>query len=78
MQTVSGERSGVITGAQVENVLIRGRNVLTMLQLMPGVINAGNPDSLTRSFSPNVQGDRGNTTNVTLDGMSMNDIGDNN
>jgi hypothetical protein len=77
VQTVSGERSGVITSAQVENVLIRGRNVLTLLQLMPGVTNAGNPDSLTRSFSPNVQGGRGNTTNVTLDGMAINDIGDN-
>ncbi len=36
VQTASGERSGVITSTQVENVLIRGRNVLTLLQLMPG------------------------------------------
>jgi hypothetical protein len=77
VQTVSSERSGVITSSQVENMVIRGRNVLTLLQLMPGITNPGNPDSLTRGFSPNVQGGRGNTTNVTLDGMTMNDIGDN-
>ncbi|MBL8229170.1 MAG: carboxypeptidase regulatory-like domain-containing protein [Bryobacterales bacterium] len=77
VQTVSGERSGVVTSAQVENILIRGRNVLTLLQLLPGITNPGNPDSLGRNFSPNVQGGRGNTTNVTLDGMSMSDIGNN-
>lgn len=77
VQTASAERSGVITSSQVENILIRGRNVTSLLQLLPGVVDTSDRDSIERGFSVNVQGGRGNTNNLTLDGMTMLDVGTN-
>ena len=78
VQTASSERSGVVTNTQVESLLIRGRNVLSLMQLLPGVVDASDRDAIDRGFGFNVQGGRSNTTNVTLDGMTMVDIGNNN
>ncbi len=77
VQTASAERSGVVTSAQVENVLIRGRNVTSLLQLLPGVVDTADRDSIDRGFTVNVQGGRSNTNNLTLDGMTMIDVGNN-
>ena len=75
LQTVSSERSGLITNTQVDNLLIRGRNVMSLLQLMPGVVNAQDTDTINRNWSMNVNGNRGNTTNLTLDGLSLINVG---
>ncbi|MBI3684009.1 MAG: carboxypeptidase regulatory-like domain-containing protein [Acidobacteria bacterium] len=77
VQTASSERAGVITGSQVENILIRGRNVLSLMQLLPGVVDTSDRDAIDRGLGVNVLGNRSNTTNVTLDGMSLVDIGNN-
>ena len=78
VQTASAERAGVITSSQVSSLLIRGRNVLSLMQLLPGVVDLSDRDAIDRSLGVNVQGGRNNTTNVTLDGMTMVDIGNNN
>ncbi|MBI4909597.1 MAG: carboxypeptidase regulatory-like domain-containing protein [Acidobacteria bacterium] len=77
VQTVSSERAGVVTSSQVENILIRGRNVTSLLQLLPGVVDNADRDSIDRGFTVNVQGGRNNTNNLTLDGMTMIDVGNN-
>ena len=77
VQTASAERSGVITNSQVENILIRGRNVTSLLQLLPGVVDSSDRDAIDRGFTVNVQGGRNNTNNLTLDGMTMIDVGNN-
>jgi hypothetical protein len=77
VQTASSERAGVITNTQVENILIRGRNVTSLLQLLPGVVDNSDRDSIDRGFTVNVQGGRNNTNNLTLDGMTMIDVGNN-
>ncbi len=77
VQTASAERSGVITSSQVENILIRGRNVTSLLQLLPGVVDTSDRDAIDRGFTVNVQGGRSNTNNLTVDGMSMIDVGNN-
>ena len=77
VQTASAERSGVITSSQVENILIRGRNVTSLLQLLPGVVDTSDRDAIDRGFTVNVQGGRNNTNNLTVDGMSMIDVGNN-
>ena len=77
VQTASSERSGVITNSQVENILIRGRNVTSLLQLLPGVVDTAERDAIDRGFTVNVQGGRNNTNNLTLDGMTMLDVGNN-
>jgi hypothetical protein len=79
VQTQSSEKSGVLTGSQVENLLIRGRNVTSLLQLLPGVVDTSESESLNRGFGIglSVNGGRRNTTNISVDGMATNDIGNN-
>ena len=78
VQTVSAERSGTVTNSQVENLLIRSRTVMALLQLMPGVVDQSDQDSIGRDWNINVNGNRRNTSAVSLDGMAMNAIGNNN
>jgi hypothetical protein len=78
VQTASAERAGVITGTQVENLAIIDRNVTSLLQLLPGVVDTGAADSLTNNWSINVQGNRLNTINVSLNGATLNAAGNNN
>jgi hypothetical protein len=68
----------VIDNKQVDNLLIRSRNVMSMLQLLPGVVDNTSPDAIQRDFNLNVNGNRSNTINVSLDGMAQNAIGNNN
>lgn len=77
VQTASAERSGVITNEQVENLLIKGRNVHSLLSLLPGVVDLADDDSPNRNFNIYVQGNRRNTNAFMLDGMSLNAIGNN-
>ena len=77
VQTASSERSGVVTGGQVENLLIKGRNVTSLLGLLPGVVDLADSDSPDRNFNIYVQGNRRNTNAFMLDGMSLNAIGNN-
>lgn len=77
VQTASAERAGTITSTQVDSVLIRGRNVMSLLQLLPGVVDSGQQESISRDWNVNVNGNRRNTSNVSLDGMALNAIGNN-
>jgi hypothetical protein len=77
VQTASSERSGVVTSSQVENLLIKGRNVSSLLSLLPGVVDLADSDSPDRNFNIYVQGNRRNTNAFLLDGMSLNAIGNN-
>ena len=78
VQTASAERAGIITGDQVENMAILGRNVTSLLQLLPGVVDLDTPDRLENNWNIHVQGNRNNTNNVSLDGATLNAIGNNN
>ena len=62
VQTASAEHSGVLTSAQVDNLMIKGRNIVTMLQLLPGVMDTNAPDAPDRNFAigMNINGDRRN------------------
>src|SRR5262249_1560602 len=77
VQTASAERSGTITSDQVENLLILGRNVTSLLSLLPGVVEVADNEGLNRNFNLNVQGNRNNANNVAIDGVSLNAIGNN-
>jgi len=77
VQTASSERSGTITSDQVENLLILGRNVTSLLSLLPGVVETNEPEGMERNFNLSVQGNRINTNNVAVDGVSLNAIGNN-
>ena len=75
VQTQTAERAGVLTGSQVENLAIRGRNVLSLLSLLPGVVSVSEPEALDHGWNINVLGNRRNTTNVSLDGATLNAYG---
>jgi hypothetical protein len=75
VQTASAERSGVVTNAQVNNLLISSRKVMDLLQIMPGVVNLDSSPQIDRYFYLNVQGGRQNTNNVSVDGMPVNNFG---
>ena len=77
VQTASSERAGLIASTQVDNLLIRGRNITSLLQLMPGVVDVQENESLIHNWNINAQGNRRNNNNMALDGMSINEIGNN-
>lgn len=80
VQLNSSERSGVITSSQLENLLTKGRNPMSLIGLLPGVVDRGgigDPERVDRNFDISVQGNRRNTNTVTIDGMPTNPIGNN-
>lgn len=80
VQLTSSERSGVINNSQLENLLTKGRNPMSLIGLMPGVVDRGSlgdPERIDRNFDISVQGNRRNTNTVTIDGMPTNPIGNN-
>jgi hypothetical protein len=68
VQVASSERAGVVTAKQVENIPIRGRNVASLVQLLPGVVLLGDPDALSRTFSFVAQGNNTQFNSIALDG----------
>src|SRR5262249_8411167 len=76
VQVSSGERSGVLTPAQMGALMARGRDFLSLLRVMPGVVPSGDSDAIaTRTAYPNVQGMRISYPSVTIDGITNNDLG---
>ena len=77
LQTSSSERSGVVTSHQISDLLTKSRNVMSLAQLVPGVVDtdAGSADTLTRSWNIYVQGNRGTENSLTVDGMTLNSWG---
>ncbi|MFN9457476.1 MAG: carboxypeptidase regulatory-like domain-containing protein, partial [Acidobacteriota bacterium] len=77
VQTQPAERAGVLTGSQVQNLAIRGRNVTSLVSLLPGVVDLDDSENLSVNWNFNVQGNRRNTNNLTIDGATVNAIGNN-
>ncbi|MEN6534813.1 MAG: carboxypeptidase regulatory-like domain-containing protein, partial [Bryobacteraceae bacterium] len=76
VQTASSERSGVVTSNQVEDLLTKSRNVMSLLALLPGVVDTTpDADSLARGWNLYVQGNRNNTNSMSVDGMVLNSWG---
>jgi hypothetical protein len=79
LQTDSGERSDLITGKQLNDIALNGRNVLDILRVVPGVSGVGTfgvsgTGGLT-TYS--VNGSRTNQHEFSVDGSSNVDTGDN-
>jgi hypothetical protein len=76
VQVASSERAGVVTAKQVENIPIRGRNVASLVQLLPGVVLLSEPDALSRTFSFVAQGNNTQFNAIALDGalLSQQDV----
>jgi hypothetical protein len=70
VQSRSAERSFSIDSTAIENLAVNGRDPLLLARLAPGIANA-------TGTGMNVNGSRGNTHNVTVDGVSNLDTGNN-
>ena len=81
VETIGGEVAGLITGEQVRELPLNGRNFLQLTQLMPGVatldnFNTKNKGLLTGS-DISVSGGSVTGNMWTVDGASNNDVGSN-
>ena len=78
VQISSSERSGLLTTTQMSTLMARGRDFLSLLRLMPGVVPSasGDVDAIgTRAAYPSAQGMRISYPSVTFDGVTNNDLG---
>src|SRR5438874_2705268 len=74
VQTASGERSGIITSEEVENLTVMNRDFATLVSLLPGVVdNPGTAEvqGFSGGASFNVGGNRSNGNSITIDGGSI-------
>jgi hypothetical protein len=86
LQTETGAKENTITAKQIENLSIISRSSLELLRILPGVVapDAGALESVSfggganANNAYNVNGLRGENTNVQVDGARMMDIGANN
>ncbi|MCU1236553.1 MAG: hypothetical protein JWP63_4520 [Candidatus Solibacter sp.] len=71
VQTISGERSGVITNRQVTDLMLIGRDYLGLMPTLPGVADLSSHESPAGGgFNMAIQGNRPGTNNLTIDGAS--------
>lgn len=79
LKTESAEQSTVISGEQVENLALNGRNYLDLVKLTPGVVSFVNAQTAGPGGlgSFNINGTRGNQHNLTIDGTTNVDTGSN-
>ncbi|MDQ3348660.1 MAG: carboxypeptidase regulatory-like domain-containing protein [Acidobacteriota bacterium] len=78
VNTAETQHSGVITATQIEQVQVLGRDVTSIMRLLPGVRYENTVDSLGMSFGtnvPNVGGARRDWSNVVVDGVVANEVG---
>lgn len=79
LQTDSVERSATITGKQMENIEVNGRNPLEMTKLVPGVVENTNFQVGGPGGIGNIQanGNRGSANMLTINGIDNLDTGSN-
>jgi hypothetical protein len=78
VQTTSSDRSAILTSTQIEMVAVRGRDVVSLLRVLPGVAYQAESEAPGGSFgttTPNISGARATLNTVTVDGLVGNDLG---
>jgi carboxypeptidase family protein/TonB-dependent receptor-like protein len=82
IQSQTGERSGLVSGTQIKDLALNGRNYQDFLRTLPGVITGTVTGSQTSSSTGRlgdyaVNGTRTNQKELTVDGSSNIDTGNN-
>ncbi len=79
VNTTSGEVAKVIDGQQVDNLALNGRNYYQLLSVVPGAVVTAD-DALDTNLATNtinINGNRGVSNNLTVDGGNNNNAGSN-
>ena len=75
LEVVGADRGDLVTGRQVEDLLVKGRNVTDLVQLIPGVVLDSTQDDIGGGATFYVQGSRSTMNNVAIDGVPATDMG---
>src|SRR3954467_11323948 len=77
IETKNSDYSGLLTSTQISQIQSRGRDVVNLLRLLPGVHYEADIDALGDSFGsqiPNIGGMRKHWNQVTVDGLNGNEL----
>jgi hypothetical protein len=73
VQSESADRTTVLDSHEVTDLMARGRDVMAMLQVLPGVINDNTGSDVLGQFTtPTMNGTRANYNALNVDGISGN------
>ncbi|MGH9936630.1 MAG: TonB-dependent receptor plug domain-containing protein, partial [Blastocatellia bacterium] len=83
IKTESGERSDLVSGQQLRNIGLNGRNIIDLAKIVPGVISGGAASgtgastvtNITGSFT--INGTRNTQHEYTVDGVTNYNLGNN-
>ncbi|MBI3209744.1 MAG: carboxypeptidase regulatory-like domain-containing protein [Candidatus Solibacter usitatus] len=82
MQLASGEKSGLVSGDQMNELALKGRDFFALVSLLPGVVDDGSVSRETASHGAfagiSINGGRSDNKNFTVDGIGALDTGSNN
>ncbi|HEY2013288.1 MAG TPA: TonB-dependent receptor [Bryobacteraceae bacterium] len=73
VETANAEVSSTVSSSQIDKLAVIDRDVLSLAQTQPGVLNAS-PISLGNGSDTVINGLRPTYTNVTLDGINIQDL----
>ena len=77
IETKNSDYSGLLTSTQISQIQSRGRDVVNLLRLLPGVHYEADIDAMGDSFGsqiPNIGGMRKHWNQVTVDGLNGNEL----
>jgi Carboxypeptidase regulatory-like domain/TonB-dependent Receptor Plug Domain len=77
IETKNSDYSGLLTATQISQIQSRGRDVVNLLRLLPGVHYEGDIEAMGDSFGsqiPNIGGMRKHWNQVTVDGLNGNEL----
>ena len=77
IETKNSDYSGLLTAKQIAQIQSRGRDVVNLLRLLPGVHYENDIEAMGDSFGsqiPNIGGQRKNWNQVTVDGLNGNEL----
>jgi len=77
VETKNSDYSGLLTATQISQIQTKGRDVVNLLRLLPGVHYENDIDAMGDSFGsqlPNIGGQRRTWNQVTVDGLNGNEL----
>src|SRR5437764_193674 len=77
VETKNSDYSGLLTATQIQQIQTRGRDVVNLLRLLPGVHYENDIEAMGDSFGsqlPNIGGQRRTWNQVTVDGLNGNEL----